>query len=65
MITCTLTPVEFPLRTDIKFYTVSGVGKTPFWPHDGDTISENDIPYIERTKGWRFVYNELPPVQTQ
>ena len=49
--TATLTPVA-ERKHGQRCYRVSGVGQPPFWPHDGDTIRENDIAWLKNKKGW-------------
>ena len=43
-----------PILTEIEpgKYEVSGVGTLYFWPHDGDIITSNDIPWLREKKGW-------------
>ncbi len=41
-----------------KWRLTDVTGEPAFWPHEGDTMYRNDIPWLRRTRGWTFTILE-------
>lgn len=54
-----LVPIDKAETGFRRRYIVTNTGKQAFWPHDGDTITQNDISWLQSVKGWRATIQEV------